>query len=205
MNSLLRLNQDYKHLFKIILIGDAGIGKSSLLMSLCDNNYMHNYISTIGVDFNVKIIKLKNEYIKLHIWDTAGQERFRSITSSYYKGSQGIIIAFDLTDATSFSNINNWLEEVKRHGSSSVIKLLIGTKVDLVYKRVIDYDKAKAYADQLGMSYIETSSKDSINVEKIFYQLANEIMNTIKKEAVIHNNDIIEVKTIKKTSCCTYL
>ncbi|XP_075771425.1 uncharacterized protein LOC102458629 isoform X2 [Pelodiscus sinensis] len=139
------ISPEYDYLFKLLLIGDSGVGKSCLLLRFADDNYTDSYISTIGVDFKIRTIELEGKTIKLQIWDTAGQERFRTITSSYYRGAHGIIIVYDVTDQDSFSNMHLWLEEIGRYASENVNKLIVGNKNDLTCKKVVDYTTAKPF------------------------------------------------------------
>lgn len=131
------------YLFKLLLIGDSGVGKSCLLLRFADDTYTESYISTIGVDFKIRTIDLDGKTIKLQIWDTAGQERFRTITSSYYRGAHGIIVVYDCTDQETFNNVKQWLEEIDRYACDNVNKLLVGNKCDLHTKKVVDYTTAK--------------------------------------------------------------
>ncbi|BBG96221.1 Ras-related small GTP-binding family protein, partial [Prunus dulcis] len=140
-----------------------------------DDSYVDSYISTIGVDFKIRTVELDGKTVKLQIWDTAGQERFRTITSSYYRGAHGIIIVYDVTEMESFNNVKQWLNEIDRYASDSVCKLLVGNKCDLVENKVVDTQTAKAFADELGIPFLETSAKDSINVEQAFLTMASEI------------------------------
>jgi len=169
------MTNEYDYLFKILIIGDSGVGKSALLVRFADDAYTESYISTIGVDFKIRTIEIDGKTIKLQIWDTAGQEKFRTITASYYRGAHGIIVCYDITDAASFANVKNWLQEIDRYATGSVNKLLVGTKCDLASKRVVDQSKAKELADSLGVSFLETSAKNSINVEEAFVTMAGEI------------------------------
>mmetsp|Transcript_6486 Transcript_6486/g.27304 ORF Transcript_6486/g.27304 Transcript_6486/m.27304 type:complete len:203 (-) Transcript_6486:135-743(-) len=169
------MNSEYDYLFKLLLIGDSGVGKSCLLLRFADDTYTESYISTIGVDFKIRTIELEGKTIKLQIWDTAGQERFRTITSSYYRGAHGIIVVFDVTDLESFNNVKQWLHEIDRYACQNVKKLLVGNKCDLASKRAVPTEQAKEFADSLGIQYLETSAKNSTNVEKAFTTMAGQI------------------------------
>ena len=174
-------NQDYDYLFKLLLIGNSAVGKSSLLLRFSDNIFNDSFLPTIGVDFKIRTFDLNNKTVKLQIWDTAGQERFKTITSSYYKGAHGIIMVYDITDKQSFKDIDNWLAEVEKHASENVNKLLVGNKCDLESNRQVSYEEGKAYADQLGIKFIETSAKESKNVDSAFFTMANEIKARVQK------------------------
>lgn len=176
------LNQDYDYLFKLLLIGNSAVGKSSLLLRFSDNVYNDTFLPTIGVDFKIRTFDLNNKTVKLQIWDTAGQERFKTITSSYYKGAHGIIMTYDITDRQSFRDIENWLTEVEKHANEKVNKLLVGNKCDLESQRQVTFEEGKAYADQLGIKFIETSAKNSVNVDNAFFTMANEIKERVQIE-----------------------
>lgn len=173
------MNPEYDYLFKLLLIGDSGVGKSCLLLRFADDTYTESYISTIGVDFKIRTIELDGKTIKLQIWDTAGQERFRTITSSYYRGAHGIIVVYDITDQDTFHNVKQWLQEIDRYASENVNKLLVGNKCDLTAKRVVEHQTAKEYADSLGIPFLETSAKSATNVEQAFMTMAAEIKNRV--------------------------
>ncbi|KDD75851.1 Ras family protein [Helicosporidium sp. ATCC 50920] len=208
-------NPEYDYLFKLLLIGDSGVGKSCLLLRFAvrvyaqDDTYTESYISTIGVDFKIRTVDLDSKVIKLQIWDTAGQERFRTITSSYYRGAHGIIVVFDVTDLESFNNVKQWLNEIDRYANENVNKLLVGNKVDLTSKRVVNFDTAKAFADEIGVPYIETSAKNATNVEQAFMTMAAEIKNRMAREPAMNKpaNTIRpgEGKSLaaQKSSCCS--
>lgn len=168
---------DYDYLFKILLIGDSGCGKSSILSRFCDDKFDYHFMSTIGVDFKIKNLTINDTNIKLQIWDTAGQERFRTITGSYYRSAIGIIIVFDLTDRKSFDNVKYWLQEVDKYAPLDVKKLLIGNKSDLIEERQITQDDITELLYKNRLSYIETSAKDNININNIFIELSNNILN----------------------------
>jgi len=166
---------EYDFLFKLLLIGDSGVGKSCLLLRFADDTYTESYISTIGVDFKIRTIELEGKTVKLQIWDTAGQERFRTITSSYYRGAHGIIVVYDVTDNDTFTNVKQWLQEIDRYASEGVNKLLVGNKSDLTGKKVVEYSVAKEFAEQLGITFLETSAKNATNVEQAFLLMAKQI------------------------------
>ncbi|KAJ2454329.1 ras GTPase [Coemansia sp. RSA 2336] len=169
------MNPEYDYLFKLLLIGDSGVGKSCLLLRFADDTYTESYISTIGVDFKIRTIELDGKVVKLQIWDTAGQERFRTITSSYYRGAHGIIVVYDVTDGETYSNVKQWLQEIDRYASEGVNKLLVGNKSDLEDKRAVDFTEAQEFAKGLNISFLETSAKDSTNVENAFLTMAKQI------------------------------
>ena len=212
--------QEYDYLFKILLIGNTFVGKSSLLQRFIDQSWNGKFDPTIGVDFvriikNKKIQKLKTievegKKVKLQIWDTAGEERFRNITSSYYKGGHGILLMYDITNRNSFESIKNWLIEVEKHADKNIYKILIGNKIDLEKDRDITYNEGKEYAESEGMKFIETSAKDGSNIEEAFELITKEIIksninknvNEIenKNNSKINLGDNIEFKPKKK--CC---
>ncbi|KAF3003065.1 GTP-binding protein of the rab [Curvularia kusanoi] len=165
----------YDYLFKLLLIGDSGVGKSCLLLRFADDTYTESYISTIGVDFKIRTIELDGKTVKLQIWDTAGQERFRTITSSYYRGAHGICVVYDVTDMDSFNNVKQWLQEIDRYATEGVNKLLVGNKSDMADKKVVEYTVAKEFADSLGIPFLETSAKSATNVEQAFLTMARQI------------------------------
>jgi len=166
---------NYDYLIKLLLIGDSGVGKSCLLLRFSDDSFTPSFITTIGIDFKIRTIELDGKKIKLQIWDTAGQERFRTITTAYYRGAMGILLTYDVTDDKSFANIKNWLRNIEQHASENVNKILIGNKCDLLDKKVIDSARGKALADEIGIKFMETSAKNSINVEEAFISLARDI------------------------------
>ncbi|KAG1928424.1 EH domain-binding protein 1-like protein [Pimephales promelas] len=173
-------NKENDYLFKLLLIGDSGVGKSCILLRFADDTYTESFISTIGVDFKIRTIELDGKTIKLQIWDTAGQERFRTITSSYYRGAHGIIVVYDVTDQESYNNVKQWLKEIDRYASENVNKLLVGNKCDLTTKKVVDYTTAKEFADSLGIPFLETSAKNATNVEQAFMTMAEEIKKRMR-------------------------
>ena len=204
-------DETYEKLFKILLLGDSSVGKSSLFLSFMDKSWNETFVPTIGVDFKIKTINVNNMNIKYQVWDTAGQERFRTIISSYYKGAHGILLVYDITLKESFESLNDWLNEIKKNTSKNIVKVLIGNKIDLNDKRIISFDEAKEFADNNNMKYIETSAKTATNVDQAFGLIGVELMksfkgneekNINKKNVVLSNSEaVIDNKQIKK-GCC---
>jgi len=172
---------EYDYLFKLLIIGDSGVGKSCLLLRFSDDIFTDSFISTIGVDFKIRTIEIGGSKIKLQIWDTAGQERFRTITSSYYRGAHGIIVVYDVTEQKSFNNITKWLKEIDTFAGPAVQKLLVGNKCDLEPDRAVTTEQGKELATKLNIPFVETSAKDSINVEQAFIKMAEDIKTKGKK------------------------
>jgi len=198
--------RDYDYLFKLVLIGDSGVGKSCLLLRFADDAFTESYISTIGVDFRFRTVKIDKKTVKLQIWDTAGQERFRTITSAYYRGADGIIMVYDVTSSDSFDHVNDWLKEVNRYASEGTCKLLVGNKSDRTADRVVTTESAKEFAYELGIAFLETSAKSAKNVEEAFLTLAGELIKQRQaRGASSDSKDNIEMKgtrKIKFDKCC---
>jgi len=167
----------YDYIFKICVIGDPSVGKSSLVLRFSDDEFQGNYKTTIGVDFKIKTIELGGKVIKLQIWDTAGTEQFRTICSHYYRNSHGVILVYDCTKLTTFNNVKNvWLNEIKEKAPEDANKLIIGNKCDLINEKTVQLQTAKTFADSLKIPIIETSAKDSTNVTLAFVEMAAAIL-----------------------------
>ncbi|KAF1321076.1 Rab18 family gtpase, partial [Globisporangium splendens] len=167
----------YDHLFKLLLIGDAGVGKSSMLLRFTDDTFDDNLQSTIGVDFKVKMMQVDGKRIKMTIWDTAGQERFRTLTSSYYRGAQGIVLVYDVARRDTFENLDLWLQEVEVYspaGGKDVVKLLVGNKIDK--ERVVSRREAEDWARSKGMLFVESSAKTKIGIQQVFNEVVQKIL-----------------------------
>ena len=162
------ISQDYDYLFKVLLLGDTDVGKSSLILRYTEETFNSKLVNSIGVDFKMKKKEIDGKIIKVQIWDTAGHERFRSITYSYYRGANAIIIVFDITDKKSFLSITEWLKQIEKHAKENVFKFLVGNKSDLAEERKVTFEEAKEYADKHDLPYIETSAKEGININELF-------------------------------------
>ncbi|KAK7318444.1 hypothetical protein RJT34_03146 [Clitoria ternatea] len=171
--------QDFDYLFKLLMIGDSGVGKSSLLLSFTSDDF-EDLAPTIGVDFKVKYVIIGGKKLKLAIWDTAGQERFRTLTSSYYCGAQGIIMIYDVTRRETFTNLSEiWAKEIELYSTNpECIKMLVGNKVDKEGDRVVTKKEGIDLARECGCLFTECSAKTRVNVQQCFEELVLKILDT---------------------------
>eukprot|EP01006_Ploeotia_vitrea_P047670 TRINITY_DN67148_c3_g1_i1.p2 TRINITY_DN67148_c3_g1~~TRINITY_DN67148_c3_g1_i1.p2 ORF type:complete len:216 (+),score=29.20 TRINITY_DN67148_c3_g1_i1:1432-2079(+) len=167
---------DYDYITRLVIIGDAGVGKSSLLLRFSDDVFDPSYIATIGVDFRICTLEKNDKIVKCQLWDTAGQERFKTITQSYYRGADGVAVCFDMTDRESFENCAKWLRDISMYSKEGTSKVLIGTKSDLVARRQISKQEAESFAEANGMKFIETSAKVGNAVDDPFHSLVDDII-----------------------------
>ncbi|KAL8611774.1 Ras-related protein Rab-43 [Nucella lapillus] len=169
-------DETFDYLFKIVLIGDAGVGKTCVVQRFKSGTYTEKHGSTIGVDFTMKTLSIDDKLVKLQIWDTAGQERFRTITQSYYRSANGVILAYDITKHPSFDSIPRWLEDIKRFAGTNIVKVLVGNKCDLSQLREVGREEARSVAAQLHLTdSLETSAKDNTNIDQAFVRIAREL------------------------------
>ncbi|XP_051524156.1 ras-related protein Rab-35-like [Myxocyprinus asiaticus] len=199
--------RDYDYLFKLLIIGDSGVGKSSLLLRFADNTFSGSYITTIGVDFKIRTVEINGEKVKLQIWDTAGQERFRTITSTYYRGTHGVIVVYDVTSAESFVNVKRWLHEINQN-CDDVCRILVGNKNDDPGSKVVETNDAQKFAEQMGIRLFETSAKENVNVEDMF-NCITELVLKARKESVAKQQQQQQSEVVKlnksskrKKKCC---
>ena len=191
--------------FKILTIGESGVGKTCILRRFVENKFLKNHLATIGIDFKTKTLNINNQEIKLKIWDTAGQERFRNITTQYYKGADGIVLVYDVTDEASYEKIKDWMDQILSNTQQEEIGLvLLGNKCDMEPRNVTE-DQGKKMAEELKISYFETSALNGQGIKEAFEQLTRDIM---KKKGVGdgsgENIDLAKTKKKKKKDgdCC---
>nr|CDS30942.1 ras protein Rab 11A [Hymenolepis microstoma] len=170
----------YDYLFKIVLIGDSGVGKSNLLSRYTRNQFNLESKTTIGVEFATRSVKIGDVGIKVQIWDTAGQDRYRAITSAYYRGAVGALLVYDIAKYSTFENVNIWLKELKVHADQNIVTILVGNKCDLRHLRTVTTQEAKQFAEGVGLHFTETSALDSTNVDHAFYTLLEEILKIVR-------------------------
>jgi len=171
---------DYDFLFKLLLIGDAGVGKSSLLLRFADNTFTESFISTIGVDFKIRTLDIGGTTVKLQIWDTAGQERFRSVTRSYYRNAAGCILLYDITSRESYNHLSTWLNDARALSTLELVIVLVGNKSDRQEKREVTFLEASRFAQENDLLFVETSAKTGEGVEEVFLHCAKTILNKIE-------------------------
>ena len=177
-------NDDYDYLFKVVLIGDSGVGKSNLLSRFTRNEFCLESKSTIGVEFATRSLEVDGKTVKAQIWDTAGQERYRAITSAYYRGAVGALLVYDMTKTESYEDVEKWLKELRDHADANIVIMLVGNKSDLNHLRDVSREDAAAYAEKEGLSFIETSALEATNVESAFQNILAEIYDIVSKKAL---------------------
>ncbi|KAJ9054560.1 Rab GTPase ypt31 [Entomophthora muscae] len=180
-------DDEYDFLFKVVLIGDSGVGKSNLLSRFTRDEFNLESKSTIGVEFATRNVQVEGKSIKAQIWDTAGQERYRAITSAYYRGAVGALLVYDVTKHNTFENVNRWLKELRDHAESHIVILLVGNKSDLRHLRSVPAEEGKQFASDNDISFIETSALDSTNVETAFQEILKEIYRNVASKALANS------------------
>ncbi|XP_072965875.1 ras-related protein RABA1f-like [Typha angustifolia] len=212
-----RAEDDYDYLFKVVLIGDSGVGKSNLLSRFTRNEFSLESKSTIGVEFATRSIKVDDKVVKAQIWDTAGQERYRAITSAYYRGAVGALLVYDVTRHVTFENVERWLKELKDHTDPSIVIMLVGNKADLRHLRAVSTEDAQAFAERENTIFMETSALESMNVENAFTEVLTHIYRGVSRKALDVGDDPAalpkgqtvsvgtkdDVSAVKKVSCCS--
>ena len=195
-------SNDSDLVFKILLLGDSEVGKSCFLMRYSENVFIENYITTIGLDYKLKTVKLDTgKTIKVQLWDTAGQDKYRTIAKNYYKGSHGILLLYDITKQSSFDNIREWVRDIKEEVSEKAIIFLIGNKIDIEDQRKISKEKGEELAEEFKIPFFEASAKSGENVDEVFKALYNkicEIYGDLEKE---RGSKLIKKSKMKKKCC----
>ena len=170
---------DYDIKLKIMLIGDANVGKTSLLKKYCYNEFSKNYISSIGIDFQVKYININKKKVKAQLWDTTGQERYQVLAKNFFNSNDGFIIVYDITNRKSYNNINYWVEQINESAPNHSKCVIFGNKNDLIERRQVELNEGKELGKKYNYKFFETSAKDGINLNEGFESLFKEIMNDI--------------------------
>lgn len=212
-----RAEDDYDYLFKVVLIGDSGVGKSNLLSRFTKNEFNLESKSTIGVEFATRSLNVDAKVIKAQIWDTAGQERYRAITSAYYRGAVGALLVYDVTRHATFENVERWLKELRDHTDPNIQVMLIGNKSDLRHLIAVPTDDGKSFAERESLYFMETSALEATNVENAFTEVLTQIYRVVSKKAMEAGDNANgstlpageridigkEVSAVKKGGCCS--
>ena len=209
--------EKYDYIMKLILIGDASVGKTNILTKYLKNEFDPNSKATVGVELGTKNIQIDNKIIKVQIWDTAGQERYKAITSTYYKGAKGAIIVYDITRKITFDNIEKWIGDLKVNGDENIIIFLVGNKSDLNDNREVSKEDGLNKSEKFNIPFLETSALCGENISKVFEELIQKVYINNKEELVEHNKkeikkgvDLNEIKNensteekSEKKGCCS--
>lgn len=198
------------HLLKILTLGECGVGKTSIILRFVENRFNKNHLITIGLDFKVKTIKVQEKRVKIKIWDTAGQERFRSISCQYYRGTDGILLVYDVGNRKSFEKVSSWIDQIHNETSSDFVCVLIGNKIDVdLIDRKVSTEEGKALADEYGLDFHETSAFKNENINESFNDLIWKILKTKEmsspRPSVLKSKEckIVEKKIdSQKSNCC---
>ncbi|KAI4333892.1 hypothetical protein L6164_018646 [Bauhinia variegata] len=212
-----RADDDYDYLFKVVLIGDSGVGKSNLLSRFTKNEFSSQSKSTIGVEFATRSVQVDDKIVKAQIWDTAGQERYRAITSAYYRGAVGALLVYDITRHVTFENVARWLKELRDHTDANIVVMLVGNKADLRHLRAVSTDDAKSFAERENTFFMETSALESLNVDNAFTEVLTQIYHVVSRKALEIGDDPAalpkgqtinvggkdDVSAVKNAGCCS--
>ncbi|XP_053570980.1 ras-related protein Rab-10 isoform X1 [Bombina bombina] len=185
---------------KLVMTGDSDVGKTCIVTRFTDNT-VPSYISTVGIDFKTKTIHIDGNTLKLQIWDTAGQERFHTLSVSYFRGAQGFVLVYDITNLNSFRNIAVWMKDIQMKAGEDVEVVLLGNKCDKEDEREVSKEKGEKLAWEFGIPFFETSAKENINIENAFLILAEAIY--AKRSSLLRNHNVVSLKERKKKSECT--
>ena len=189
--------------YKIMVLGESKVGKTSLIKRYTKDQFGGVYLTTVGMDFQDKIIEIEDKKVRLQVWDTAGQERFRNVTKSYFQSSQGLLVVYDITDKDSFENINFWMENIKKNAPENVKLILVGNKCDLANERKVTIEDGENKARNYNIKFFESSAKDGTNVNELFFYLANEIYQDEKTKGKDNKKTMqLNANQKEKKKCC---
>ena len=196
-------NQKKEALYKILLLGDWAVGKTCFLMRYTENTFTEMHLTTVGLDYKLKTVKLDNDKtVKVQIWDTAGQERYKTITKSYIKGANGIILIYDITKEKTFEGIKNWIKQIKDTVSSRVCVALVGNKIDQEKDRKVPKEEGEKLSEELNYPFYEASAKEGINIDECFDNLVKQIDINYANLPVDNGNNLNNIRKGTKKGCC---
>ena len=192
--------------YKIMVLGESKVDKTQLIKRYTKDQFGGVYLTTVGMDFQDKIIEIEDKKVRLQIWDTAGQERFRNVTKSYFQSSQGLVLVYDITDRESFEKLNFWVDNIKNNAPENAKFILVGNKCDLANERKVSYEEGENYAKNLNIKFFEASARDGTNVNELFFYLANEIYQDNKLKGNNNSNNGVMLRlppsnNVKRFGC----
>ena len=176
-NEYVGKSRHYDVLLKLLLVGDSSVGKTALVCRFADDVFEANFVATIGIDFKIKTLDIGGQRVKLQVWDTAGQERFRTITHSYYRGANGILLVYSITDRRTFDHVAKWLDDISSLAADDVEVVIVGNKSDLEDKRIVSTNAGETLASENNVRFLETSAKEDTNVTQAFMLLAETVLS----------------------------
>ena len=189
--------------YKIMVLGESKVGKTSLIKRFTKDQFGGVYLTTVGMDFQDKIIEIEDKKIRLQVWDTAEQERFRNVTKSYFQSSHGLLVVYDITDKESFEKINFWMKNIKENAPENAKLILVGNKCDLANERQVSYEEGEKKASDYNIKFFESSAKEGTNVKEFFFYLANEIYQDEKTKGKDNKKTVqLDSKKKGKKGCC---
>ncbi|XP_053325802.1 ras-related protein Rab-3B [Spea bombifrons] len=192
-------DQNFDYMFKLLIIGNSSVGKTSFLFRYADDTFTSAFVSTVGIDFKVKTVYRNDKRVKLQIWDTAGQERYRTITTAYYRGAMGFILMYDITNEESYNAVQDWATQIKTYSWDNAQVILVGNKCDMEDDRVIAPEKGRHLADQLGFEFFEASAKENIQVKQVFERLVDIICDKMSESLDAENAAASGTKNMRFT------
>ncbi|KAM8967461.1 ras-related protein Rab-10-like [Pelodytes ibericus] len=186
-------------MIKLVMTGDSNVGKTCILTRYTDK-LIPSYMATVGIDFKTKTINIDETSLKLQIWDTAGQERFHTLSVSYFRGAQGFVLVYDITNTVSFENTAMWMRDIKTKAGEEVEVVLLGNKCDKEDKREVSKERGEKLAWEFGIPFFETSATENINIEKAFLILAEAIY--AKRSSLLMDHNVVNLREPKKKAAC---
>lgn len=204
-------DQNFDYMFKLLIIGNSSVGKTSFLFRYADDSFTPDFVSTVGIDFKVKTVYRNEKRVKLQIWDTAGQERYRTITTAYYRGAMGFLLMYDISNQESFNAVQDWATQIKTYSWDNAQVILVGNKCDLEDNRAISPEDGKRLADELGLEFFEASAKDNINVKQVFERLVDIICEKMNESldassgmnSTNHKNAALKEASASQSNSCS--
>ena len=197
------MEETYDHLVKVLMIGESGVGKTCLIQRFFNSEFHLQHLSTIAIDFKLKTLNVGDSRVKMQIWDTAGQERFKGMTTSFFRGSDGIVLCYSIDDIASFEKVTEWMNDIKIHAPTDVSVILVGNKCDIEDNRKVSFEQGEEIAKSYGINFYESSAKSGKNVKNIFENIATKIVGKVNNNLNSKSGELLDNKSKNKlANCC---